>query len=491
MDARGEPGELLTRAAELAIGYLDRLGDRAVAPSADSQQLRAVFGGPQPEHGEDPLALLDELARGAEPGLTASSGPRFFGLAASGTHPVAVAADWLTSAWDQNLNQYMLAPAAAVMEEVAGDWLVELFGLGQHVASIFTAGGTAAHHTALAAARHALLAAEGWDVERRGLYRAPELHVVVGAEAHVTIGLALQYLGLGRERVHTVPADEQGRMRADALVKVLAGCAGPTVVCAQAANSYSGAPDPLAEIATATRAHGGWLHVDGGFGLWVAGSPALRHLVDGISSADSWTTDVHKWLNVPYDSGLALCAHPTALRTALATTAPYLAQSGEADQGFFEWVPEFSRRARGVPAYAVLRALGSRGVAELVERDCRLARRMADVLSAEETVTVLNDVTMNQVLLRCTPEGVSDDVADAVTRAVIAAVQGEGTCWLGGATWRGRPVIRVSVSNWSTTEADVDRSAEAILAAVRRLGAAPPEVVVPLRAQNGAGTPPM
>jgi len=491
-DGESPHGELYARAAGLAAAYLAGLPDRPVAPRASGQQLRAHFGGELPEVGEDPVQLIEDLARRADPGLMASSGPRFFGVVAGGTHPAAVAADWLVSAWDQNLGRHLLGPAAAVMEDTAARWLVELLGLrprqGAAVSCGFTPGGTAAHLTGLAAARHELLKAEGWDVERRGLYGSPELHVVVPAEAHVTIGLALQYLGLGRDRVHVAPVDEQGRMSVDALPGILVRCAGPTIVCAQASNVHTGAADPLPEIVDATRRHGGWLHVDGGFGLWAAASPALRHVVAGIEHADSWSSDAHKWLNVPYDSGLAFCAHPTAYRTAVAAATPYLSQSGGAEPDFSsEWVPEISRRARGVPIYALLRALGRTGVADLVERSCALARRMADQLAAEQGITVLNDVSLNLVLARCTPPGVSDDVADAVTRSVIAAVQGEGTCWLGGTTWRGRAAIRVSVSNWATTSDDVDRAAAAVLAAVRRLGAAPPDVVVPLwRAGDGA-----
>jgi len=482
MDETDSSSELLGRAARIAGRYLAGLPDRPVSPRAGGRDLRGTLGGPLPELGEDPSAVIEALARDADPGLMASSGPRFFGVVAGGTHPAAIAADWLVSAWDQNLGRHLLGPATAVMEETVGSWLVELLGLqGTAVSCAFTPGGAAAHLSNLAAARHALLAAEGWDVERQGLYGAPELHVVVPAEAHPSIGLALQCLGLGRDRVRVVPVDDQGRLRADELPAILAACTGPTVVCAQASNVHTGAADPLAEIVAATRAHGGWLHVDGGFGLWAAAAPDRRHLVDGIAHADSWSTDAHKWLNVPYDSGLAFCAHPTAYRTALGTAMPYLPQSGGGQDFFAEWVPEFSRRARGVPIYAVVRALGRRGVVDLVERSCRLARRMADRLAAEPGVTILNDVSLNLVLARCAPAGASDDVADAVTRSVIAAVQGEGTCWLGGTTWQGRAALRVSVSNWATTEADIDRSAEAVIAAIRRLGAATPEVVVPLR----------
>jgi glutamate/tyrosine decarboxylase-like PLP-dependent enzyme len=323
-----------------------------------------------------------------------------------------------------------------------------------------------ANFTGLAAGRHAVLERAGWNVELRGLYGAPEVQVVVGEEAHVTVFSALQFLGLGRERVHRVPVDEQGRMQADRLREQLRALpAGPTIVCAQVGNVNSGACDPMNAIADAVAERGAWLHVDGAFGLWSAAAPSLRHLVAGVGRADSWATDAHKWLNVPYDCGLAMCSHPAAHRAAMTTVAPYLVQTRGSEIDPLDWAPEFSRRGRGVPVYAALRHLGRGGVAELIERCCALARRMAERLAAAPGVEILNQVVLNQVLVRFHPQAGdrSEQAADEHTRRVVTGVQADGTCWLSGSNWHGKAVMRVSVSNWSTRESDIDRSAEAIL----------------------------
>ena len=457
--------DLLQRTAELASAFLARLGDRPVGPPVDLAALRAALGGPLPEHGADPLAVVEALARAADPGLVATAGPRYFGFVVGGSHPAALAADWLTSTWDQNAGLYVLSPAAAVAEEVAGQWLVELFGLPAGTSVGFTTGATMANFTALAAARDAVLRHAGWDVEEEGLTGAPPIVVIGGEETHVTIFAALQMLGLGRGRVRRVAADDQGRMRPEALAQSLATVGGPTIVCAQSGNVNSGAFDPLVEIAAAVRARGGWLHVDGAFGLWAAAAPALRHHVRGVELADSWTVDAHKWLNVPYDSGLVFVRDATPHHAAMTLGAPYYVESAGAERDSYNWVPESSRRARGFAVYAALRALGRSGVAELVERCCRLARRMADRLRAAPGLEVLNDVVLNQVLVRVEPPGGAD--ADAFIREVIRRVQADGTCWLGGTTWQGRSAMRISVSNWSTTETDVDRSVDAILRCTR------------------------
>ena len=332
----------------------------------------------------------------------------------------------------------------------------------------FTTGCAMANFTALAAARHAVLRRAGWDVEARGLFGAPEIDVVVGEEVHVTILAALQYLGLGRERVKRAATDGQGRMDPASLRQVLAGCQGPLIVCAQAGNVNTGAFDPLAEIVGPVHERGGWLHVDGAFGLWAAVSPALAHLVRGAAEADSWATDGHKWLNVPYDSGIVIVGDPESHRAAMTIAAAYLVQTAGRERDPFDWVPEFSRRARGFTVWAALRSLGHEGIAELVERCCTLARRFAERLGAEPGVEILNDVVLNQVLVRFHPVGGRD--ADAFTREVIARVQADGTCWLGGTTWHGMAAMRISVSNWSTTADDVDLSAAAILRAARQEG---------------------
>jgi glutamate/tyrosine decarboxylase-like PLP-dependent enzyme len=379
-----------------------------------------------------------------------------------GSLPAALAADWLAAAWDQNAGLFVLGPAAATVEDVAAGWLTDLLGLPSTATTGFVTGGLGANFTCLAAARHHVLAAAGWDVERDGLIGAPPVEVVVGAERHVTIDIALRYLGLGSGRLRVVPTDGQGRMDAAALPGVLAACQGPTIVCAQAGNVNSGAFDPLPAICAAAHGHGAWVHVDGAFGLWAAASPALRHLVAGVEQADSVATDAHKWLNVPYDSGLAFVARPEAHLAAFAKVASYfvLGQGGERDPDAF--TPEASRRARGFPVWAALRSLGRSGVAAMIERGCGQARRFADALGAAEGVEVLNEVALNQVLVRFPDPGGDHD---GRTAEVIRRVQAGGTLWLGGTSWHGMTAMRISVSNWSTTAADVDRSVAAILAA--------------------------
>jgi glutamate/tyrosine decarboxylase-like PLP-dependent enzyme len=456
---------LLDRTAALATSFLEGLETRPVGVRAAPAELRARLSVPLPEAPLPPARVIEDLAAAADPGLVATAGPRYLGFVIGGSLPAALAADWLTSAWDQNAGLYAASPAAAVVEDVAASWLLDLFGLPRGSGVGFVTGCHMAHFTCLAAARHAVFAREGWDVEEDGLAGSPALHVIIGEEAHVTVLSALRLLGLGSRRVLRVKADAQGRMIPDELRRVLAGRKGPTIVCAQAGNVNTGAFDPAAEIAAIARERGAWLHVDGAFGLWAAASPRLRDLAEGLSLADSWATDAHKWLNVPYDSGLAIVRDARSHRAAMTATANYLVQTAGAERDPFEWTPEFSRRARGFAVYAALRSLGRQGVADLVERCCALARRMAERLGKERGVTVLNDVVLNQVLVRFDPPGGGD--ADAFTREVIGAVQRDGTCWLGGTRWHGKEAMRVSVSCWSTREEDVDRSAEAILTAAR------------------------
>jgi glutamate/tyrosine decarboxylase-like PLP-dependent enzyme len=450
----------LERAAELAREFLEGLPERRVGPAAGVQELRERFGVGFTEDGEDPTRVLEDLAKAADGGLVASAGPRYFGFVIGGSYSVGVAADWLTNAWDQNAGLYATSPAAAVAEEVAARWLVELLGLPETVSVGFTTGAGAANAVAVMAARHALLAREGWDVEARGLYGAPEINVLIGEEAHITVPVALQYAGLGRERVIKVAADSQGRMRRDALAEALRGVRGPTLVCAQAGNVNTGACDPLEPVADACREHEAWLHVDGAFGLWAAASPSLVGLLAGVDRADSWSTDAHKWLNVPYDCGVVFVRDAAAHRAAMTSTASYYVQSARGERDPFEYVLDNSRRARGFSIYAVLRSLGRRGVRELVERCCRLARLMADRLGAEPSVEILNEVVLNQVLVRF---GESDEL----TNDVIRRVQEGGVAWLGGTTWHGLRAMRVSVSNWMTSEEDIERGADAILEAHR------------------------
>jgi glutamate/tyrosine decarboxylase-like PLP-dependent enzyme len=382
--------------------------------------------------------------------------------------PAALAADWLVSAWDQDAGLYALGPAASVVEDVAAGWLLDLFGLPPQCSVGFVTGGQMANFTGIAAGRHAVLARTGYDVEEDGLRGAPPVHVVVGEEAHVTILTALRLLGLGSSRAVRVPADGQGRMKADALRRTLASLDGPTIVCAQAGNVNTGAFDPVGEISDLAHEKGAWVHVDGAFGLWAATAPARAHLLRGVERADSWATDGHKWLNVPYDSGIAIVRDRIAHKAAMTRRAAYLVQSEGPERDPQDWTPESSRRARGFPVYAALRSLGREGVTALVERCCGLATSMANRLregaSAGVQVRILNEVVLNQVLVRFEPRGGD---AGAFTKAVVARVQRDGTCWMAGTRWHEQDAMRISISNWSTTEEDIDRSAKAILACAR------------------------
>jgi glutamate/tyrosine decarboxylase-like PLP-dependent enzyme len=453
-----EVRELLGETASLAADFLEGLPERRVAESASVDELRASLAGPLPEGPADPREVVAHLAAAAEPGLIAIPGGRYFGFVIGGSVPASLAADWLSSAWDQNAGLYVGGPSAAIVEEVAGAWTAELLRLPDDVSFGFVTGCQMAHFTALGAARNAVLATAGWNVEERGLIGAPPVHVVAGEERHTTIDRALRYLGLGTACVVPVASDGQGRMEPDALRSTIERLEGPIIVCAQLGNVNTGACDPCDEIADIVDGTGAWLHIDGAFGLWAAASPALRHLVRGAERADSWATDFHKWLNVPYDNGIAFCARPEPHRAAMSVRASYLVhadEDGPRDQ--MDWNPEFSRRARGFPVYAAIRSLGRSGIAELVERCCAHARRFGEALAEAPDVTVLNEVVLNQVLVRF-----GDDER---TRGVITAVQEDGTCWLAGTTWHGQAAMRISVSNWSTTEEDVDRSIEAILRA--------------------------
>ncbi|MDP7295299.1 MAG: aminotransferase class V-fold PLP-dependent enzyme [Vicinamibacterales bacterium] len=456
--------ELLMRTAEIARAYNRDVGSRRVGASATADDLRRTLGGPLPDTGVEPMTVIDEFARGAEPGLTATSGPRFFGFVIGGSLPAALAAEWLATTWDQNCGIHVCSPAAAVVEEIVSGWLLDLLDLPRTSSVGFVTGGQMANFTCLAAARHEVLRRAGWSVEDDGLGDAPAVRVVTSTEAHTTVFAALSMLGLGRRRAVQVATDAQGRMRPDALAEALAGYDGPTIVSAQAGNVNTGAVDPLQEIAEIAHDHGAWLHVDGAFGLWGRASAQRRDQVVGAEFADSWAVDAHKWLNVPYDSGLAIVAHPDAHRAAMTVIASYLVEAGASVREPHWWVPESSRRGRGFAIYAALRSLGQDGVAALVDRCCDHAARIAMRLGQEPDITVLNDIVLNQALVQFTPRGGGD--ADAFTQAVIDRVQADGTCYLSGAVWHDMKVMRISVSNWSTTEADMDRLADAILRAI-------------------------
>ena len=458
MTARSEAyDESLAKAHEHVRRWLSSLDKRPVGPRVTANDLLDEFGGPLPEHGTDPVDVVDELAAKADPGLMAIGSGRFFGWVMGGTLPAGLAADWMVSGWDQNAGMRYSTPATAALEESAGRWLLELLHLSQGADVGFVTGATMSNFTCLAAARHAVLAKAGWDVERDGLTGAPRINVLGGAERHDTVDLALRYLGLGQPTA--VAADTEGRIRVDALADALAAVPGgePIILCLQAGNVHSGAFDPFADAIGLAHERGAWVHVDGAFGLWAAASPALSHLVEGLAGADSWTTDAHKTLNVPYDCGLAIVADPTALRGAMGVHASYLVADETGPGDPHEKAPELSRRARGVPVWAVLRSLGREGVTDLVDGLVANARDIADGLRAIDGVEVLNDVVYTQV---CVSFG-----SDERTREVTARLIADGTTWMSSSRWRDRDVLRISVSNWSTDPRDVRLSVDAVRAA--------------------------
>ena len=444
--------ELLHSVALRAARYLEEVRERRVAPSAEAVRGLDRLLGPLPAGPtapEEVIRLLDEVGSPATMGI---AGPRFFGFVIGGSLPAALGANWLSSAWDQNAGLFAATPISAVLEEVSLRWLLDALTLPAGCGGAFVTGATVANFTALAAARHSVLERAGWDVEAKGLFGAPAIQVVAGEEAHPSVIKSLGMLGMGRERVVRVPVDSQGRMRADRLPELR----GPCIVCVQAGNVNTGSFDPAPEICARAHAMGAWVHVDGAFGLWAAASPRHAHLVEGFHEADSWATDAHKWLNVPYDSGLAFVRDPEILRATMGLTAAYLPQGEHREPS--QYVPELSRRARGVEIWAALKSLGRSGLAEMIDRCCRCAQRFADGLSTAG-FEILNDVVLNQAL-------VSFGAPEA-TQRVIAAIQEDGACWCGGTVWQGRHAMRISVSSWVTTEADVDRSLEAILRIAR------------------------
>ena len=435
---------LLEDTSRRAIRYLDFLDGRNVAPTPESVSGLDRLPVDLAQEPIDPKDVIAELDNIVSPATMAMAGPRFFGLVIGGSLPAALAANWLAGAWDQNSSIYDLTPGTARLEELALRWLISIFRLPQNCGGAFVTGDTLANFSALAAARHAVLARAGWNVESEGLIGAPEIRVVVGAEAHVSIFKSLGMLGLGRNRVIKVPVDNQGRMRADSLPAL----SSDTIVCTQAGNVNTGAFDPTGEICLRTHEAGAWVHVDGAFGLWAAAAPSRAYLIEGVERADSWATDAHKWLNVPYDSGLAFVRDGEALRAVMAVSAEYLPIS-KAHRDPSDYTPELSRRARGVEVWAALRSLGRSGLADQIERTCRYARRFAEGLQ-EAGYEILNEVVLNQVL-------VSFGDADT-TKRIIAELQAHGTCWCGGTVWQGHTAMRISVSSWATTDADVEKS---------------------------------
>jgi len=461
-DRHGTPfcdGGLLRETAEKAISWLEALPFRRVGARASAEELRKSLGGSLNEEGMNPSEILSSFSKEAEPGLTGSPGPRYFGFVTGGALPTSLAADWLSSAWDQNAVLAVSSPAASVAEDIVSEWVLDLLGLPPESSVGFVTGCQMANFTCLAAARHEVLRRSGHDVEKDGLQGAPRVTVIAGEEAHATLLVALRMLGFGTGNVISVPVDGQGRMVPEKAAEALGKIAVPTILCLQAGNVNTGSFDPCAEIIPAAREKGAWVHVDGAFGLWGRVLPSLDTHTDGIELADSWATDAHKWLNVPYDSGIAIVKHSAAHRASMALNAPYyIAGEGEVRDPS-QWVPESSRRARAFPLYCGLKNLGKKGVREMVERNCRQARLMASLLSKDPMVSILNDVVLNQVLVRFSCPGAD---CDAFTRMVTKAVQEEGTCWAGGSVWKGMTAMRISVSNWATSDDDITRSADAI-----------------------------
>jgi glutamate/tyrosine decarboxylase-like PLP-dependent enzyme len=440
---------LLEDAAQRAARYLDSLATRPVSPDAKAVAALGALDEALPQRGTDAHQVLRILDETVGPTTMAMAGPRFFGFVIGGCLPVSLAANWLAGAWDQNAGLYASTPGVSRLEMVALGWLKELFGFPDHTVGSFVTGTTMANFTALAAARHQVLKQAGWSVEADGLFGAPPITVIVGDEAHPTLLKSLGLLGFGRTRLTRVPTDDQGRFRADQLPQIT----GPTIVCLQAGNVNTGAFDPFSKIIPAAHAAGAWVHVDAAFGLWAKVSPELAPLAAGLEDADSWATDAHKWLNVPYDSGIAFVRHAASLPAAMAITAEYL-PTDNPNRNPSDFTPELSRRARGVEVWAALRGLGREGLAEMIGRNCRGARRFAERLS-QAGFEILNDVVLNQVLVSFgSPER---------TRRIIEALQADGTCWCGVTVWQEHTAMRISVCSWATTDADIEKSADAIL----------------------------
>jgi glutamate/tyrosine decarboxylase-like PLP-dependent enzyme len=460
-DAGAEFADVLRRSQELALRYIESLDERDIGVAADHETLRAAFGKPLGDEPLPPQQVIQELYETADPGIVATNAGRFFGFVEGGVLPAALGADWLASTWDQNPGFYVLSPAAAAAEEVVSQWLLDLLILPTEASVGFTTGAQLANVGGLAAGRHHVLKAVGWDVEADGLQGAPPVTVVVGEERHATIGRALRFLGLGERNVTVIPADAQGRLDPSALGATLKGVDGPLIVCAQAGNVNTGAFDPFKEIAELCHERGGWMHVDGAFGLWAAASPRLMHLTSGVELADSWAVDAHKWLNVPYDSGIVICAHPESHRTALALHAPYLIRHGDALRDGSDWTPESSRRARVFAIWAALRSLGRKGVASMIEACCEHAKNFAEQLATHPDIDILNDVVLNQVLVR-----VGDD--DERTKETARRVQAQGRSWLADTVRHGKAAIRISVSDHATTPEDVTEAVKAIVSAAEQ-----------------------
>lgn len=458
---------LLNCAVAHAVDYREGLGDRPARPLKTYAEMRTHFDEPLPETGADPLAVIEQLATEARDGLMPTAGPRFFAWVMGASHPAGVAADWLVSAWGQNAGYQSTAPAAAALEEMAERWLLEILDLPREAGIGFSTGATVANGTCLAAARTGTLLKAGWDPDADGLFGAPPVHVLIGADAHSSLFSSLQLIGFGRKRVITIATDAEGRMLPAALEAAIKPLSGPKIIIAQAGQINTGGYDPFAEIVAIGKAHDAWVHVDGAFGLWARAVPELKHLTEGMEGCDSWVTDGHKWLQAPYDCGFAIVRDRDALLGAMSQWSSYLPSIAQGDRVPSNYVPELSRRARGVPVWALIKTFGRAGIVELVGRHCGFAKRMAARLGAEPGVRVINDVVINQVIVNF---GTGDaEARKTATQAVIEQTVASGACYVAGATWRGDWVMRISISSAATTEADIDMSADAIIAAWRAI----------------------
>ncbi len=460
--------QLFTRAAEAATAFRLKAGDADASPRKSYQEEVARFTEPLPEQSSPAVNVLDDVAAQAEGGLMMPTGRRFFGWVIGASHPAGVAVDWLTSAWGQNAGNHHASPAAAASETAAGAWLLELLDLPRESSIGFASGATMANFTCLAAARGEVLAKTGWDADKQGLFGAPPITVVIGDDAHTTVFSALQYLGLGHDRVVRVATNAQGSIRSDAFAVAMAAVTGPCIVILQAGQINTGDFDPFASLIPMAHEKQAWVHVDGAFGLWGRVSPIYRPLMAGIEQADSWATDGHKWLQTPYDGGFAIVRNELAHRKAMTVSASYLPATAQGERDPSHYVPELSKRARGFATWAVIKTLGRSGIVEMVERNCRGARLMAELLVQEPGIAVMNDVVLNQAAIRFGANE-SDERGDRLTIATIRRVQADGVCFAGGATWRGRQIMRISVSGGETTDEDIRISAAAIITAYRNV----------------------
>ncbi len=458
--------QLFMNLAQAAVRYRETLPRLPVGVSASRDELLSLVNTTLPDEGEAPEIALQTLIAGVEKGLIQSGSPRYFGFVVGGATPVSVAADWLTSIWNQNAQVYTTSPAASIIEDVVAQWLLELLGLPQTASVGFVTGTQMANFTALTTARNVMLQKHGWDIDGNGLSGAPPLNIICGECCHATIHSAVRLMGLGTKHVRSIQADGEGRMQVAAFRQTLETCEGPTIVCVQAGNVNTGAFDPLADIIALAKKHHAWVHVDGAFGLWAAVSPRFKHLVAGVGEADSWATDAHKWLNVPYDSGMVIVRSPEAHRQLKIARCAYAGPEDAAHRDGSQWVPENSRRARGFVLYAALRHLGKQGVQHLVENCCDLARAFAAELADLPHVRVLNQVVLNQVLWRVEPPGIAD--TDAFNASLVARLQQAGVCWMGTTQWHGQIALRISVSNWATTQADVRQSLESLASSIEK-----------------------